>query len=73
VENDMTNKNVWLPTYGYGEWSILTTTDNKNKEIWESLGYTVHFLSDFHPFAENLGAVHCISKYLGREHSTENT
>ncbi len=48
------------------ECSALTITDNKNKEIWESLGYNVELLTDFHPFAEELGAVHCISKYLGR-------
>jgi hypothetical protein len=23
-------------------------------------------LGDFHPFAQNLGAVHCIKKYLAR-------
>lgn len=67
VENYSGNKKVWLPTYAYGQWTELVETDNKNKEIWESLGYTVEFLADFHPFAENLGAVHCIKKYLGRE------
>lgn len=67
VENYSDSKKVWLPTYGYGGWTDLAKTDNKNKEIWEGLGYTVEFLADFHPFAENLGAVHCIKKYLGRE------
>jgi len=59
-------KIVWLPTYGYGEWQSLAATDQKNKEIWEGLGFEVRMLGDFHPFAENLGAVHCIKKYLGR-------
>lgn len=61
-----TNKTVWLPTYGHGNWSSLTATDQQNKSIWESLGFTINLLGDFHPFAENLGAVHCIKKYLNR-------
>jgi hypothetical protein len=65
VQNAPTN-DVWLPTYGYGNWKELTKTDAANKKVWEDLGFTVHQLSDFHPFAENLGAVHCIKKYLGR-------
>jgi hypothetical protein len=28
--------------------------------------FAVSMLTDFHPFAENLGAVHCIKKYLRR-------
>ena len=60
------SKEVWLPTYGYGNWTELKKTDDANKQIWEGLGFTVHQLSDFHPFAENLGAVHCIKKYLAR-------
>lgn len=59
-------KTVWLPSYGYGDWSSLSKTDKANKQIWEKLGFEVHMLGDFHPFAENLGAVHCIKKYLKR-------
>jgi hypothetical protein len=59
-------KNVWLPTYGHGSWPELSKTDAANKRVWEQLGFTVHMLGDFHPFAENLGAVHCIKKYLAR-------
>lgn len=59
-------KRVFLPTYGHGNWTELVATDNKNKEIWEALGFEVVQLGDFHPFAENLGAVHCIKKYLKR-------
>jgi hypothetical protein len=59
-------KRVWLPTYGHGAWAELGATDQANKQIWESLGFAVTLLSDFHPFAENLGAVHCIKKYLAR-------
>ena len=57
---------VYLPTYGHGAWPELAATDQRNGEIWADLGYQVRFLADFHPFAENLGAVHCIKKYLGR-------
>jgi hypothetical protein len=60
------SKDVWLPCYGFGNWTSLSLTDAENKRIWESLGFQVQMLGDFHPFAENLGAVHCIKKYLAR-------
>lgn len=59
-------KTVWLPTYGYGDWSELKKTDEANKKIWENLGFNVVMLEDFHPFAENTGSVHCIKKYINR-------
>lgn len=59
-------KTVWLPAYGVGAWQHLEKTDQANQELWESLGFTVHLLPDFHIFAENSGAVHCITKYLKR-------
>jgi len=65
VQNGST-KDVWLPTYGYGNWAVLEKTDAANETIWNALGFTVHRLTDFHPFAESLGAVHCIKKYLAR-------
>lgn len=57
---------VYLPTYGHDKWAHLKTTDDENKRIWEQLGFQVRQLSNFHPFAQNLGAVHCIKKYLAR-------
>jgi hypothetical protein len=57
---------VYLPTYGHGGWAELAATDRANGEIWSDLGFEVSYLADFHPFAENLGAVHCIKKYLAR-------
>lgn len=57
---------VYLPTYGHGSWPELATTDEANGQIWAGLGFQVVYLADFHPFAENLGAVHCIKKYLSR-------
>jgi hypothetical protein len=57
---------VYLPTYGHGAWPELAATDEANGRIWAGLGYEVVYLADFHPFAENLGAVHCIKKYLAR-------
>jgi hypothetical protein len=57
---------VWLPTYGHGAWSDLAVTDEANRAIWEGLGFTVHQLADFNVFAQNLGSVHCIKKYLAR-------
>lgn len=57
---------VWLPTYGHGDWADLALIDAENKRIWEKLGFVVHQLADFHPFAQNLGSIHCIKKYLER-------
>lgn len=64
-------KTVWIPTYGHGNWKKLEKTDSKNVEIWESLGFTVNQLPNFHPFAANLGAAHCITKYLGRNENEQ--
>lgn len=61
------DKRVWLPTYGHGDWADLAIIDAKNKEIWQKLGFAVTELADFHPFAQNLGSVHCIKKYLKRD------
>jgi len=66
VEANGGSKSVWLPTYGHGSWPELQATDQENRRIWESLGFQVGMLADFHPFAFNLGAVHCIKKYLTR-------
>jgi hypothetical protein len=59
-------RRVWIPSYGHGPWAKLAATDRLNKQIWERLGYQVEMLPDFHPFAANLGAAHCIKKYLAR-------
>ncbi|WP_299701554.1 hypothetical protein [uncultured Pontibacter sp.] len=61
-----TEKTVWLPTYGHGNWEYLRKTDEANKQLWEKLGFKVIQLEDFHPFAEKSGALHCIKKYLRR-------
>jgi hypothetical protein len=58
---------VYLPTYGHGAWPELAATDEANGQIWTELGFQVVYLADFHPFAVNLGAVHCIKKYLSRD------
>ncbi len=57
---------VWLPTYGHRGWRELAVTDAANRRIWEKLGFTVHELTNFHAFAQRLGAVHCIAKDLAR-------
>ncbi len=66
VEITDTSQRVWLPTYGHGPWEDLQATDDANRAIWEELGFEVVQLGDFHPFAQNLGALHCIKKYLAR-------
>ncbi|MBA3898760.1 MAG: hypothetical protein H0X62_00890 [Bacteroidetes bacterium] len=63
---DETNKTVWMPTYGYGDWKVLQKTDDFNKKLWEDLGFKVILLGDFHPFIQNSGSLHCIKKYLER-------
>ena len=59
-------RQVWLPTYGYGAWEQMRTTDAENRQAWTNLGFTVHELPDFHPLAQSAGAVHCLKKYLRR-------
>jgi len=66
VQIDGSSKKVWLPSYGYGAWQELSATDDANRKIWRDLGFEVEMLEDFHPFAYNSGAVHCIKKYLSR-------
>lgn len=58
---------VWLPTYGHDTWDILSITDNINIQLWDDLGYKVIDLGDFHHFASQFGAAHCITKYLERQ------
>jgi hypothetical protein len=65
--DEVEGNHVWLPTYGHGAWSELTATDDANLRVWEELAFTVHQLADFNVFAQNLGSVHCIKKYLARE------
>lgn len=58
---------VFIPTYAHGPFAgTLAATGRRNAEIWEALGYEAVGLEDFHPFAINLGAAHCIKKYLAR-------
>jgi hypothetical protein len=64
--DDAEGNHVWLPTYGHGPWGELVATDEANRRIWEEHGFTVHQLADFNVFAQNLGSVHCIKKYLAR-------
>lgn len=66
VEIDDVRKRVWLPAYGFGAWPELQATDAANVAAWRDIGFEATLLTDFHPFAENLGSVHCIKKYLGR-------
>jgi hypothetical protein len=67
VENSQTvGKHVYLPTFGHGPQADLAAIDDEMKSLWESLGFTVHLLGDFNPFAARLGVVHCIKKYVTR-------
>lgn len=64
--SDDGQKRLLMPTYGHGEWASLRLVDQRNAEIFAQLGFEVVKLGDFHPFAANLGALHCIKKYLAR-------
>jgi hypothetical protein len=66
VQIDGAARDVWLPTYGHDELEPLREVDAEHKRIWQGLGFTVHQLGDFNPFAFNLGALHCIKKYIAR-------
>jgi len=57
---------VLLPTYGHAPFDWLRAVDAEMRRLWTDLGYEVRELANFHPFAESLGAVHCIKKYLER-------
>jgi hypothetical protein len=66
VQIDGETRDVWLPTYGHGVQRALEATDRSHRRTWEELGFAVHQLGDFNAFAYNLGALHCIKKYLAR-------
>jgi hypothetical protein len=59
-------KDVYLPTFGHEPYEDLAIIDAEMSELWESLGFTVHLLADFNPFARRQGVVHCIKKYVRR-------
>lgn len=59
-------RHVYLPTFGHGDRAELAAVDDEMRSLWEGLGFTVHLLGDFNPFAERQGVVHCIKKYLAR-------
>ena len=66
VQIDGDDRQVWLPTYGHGDNAELQVVDREHQRTWEELGFEVHRLGNFHPFAMQMGAVHCIKKYLAR-------
>jgi len=60
------SKRVWLPTYGHGKWKVLVSTDEMVRDVWRGLGFETRTLTDFHPFASNLGSLRCMAKCLER-------
>ncbi|MGH9180075.1 MAG: hypothetical protein ACRD0N_16205 [Acidimicrobiales bacterium] len=67
VENSATvGRHVYLPTFGHGPMASLAAVDDHMTALWDELGFTVHLLGDFNPFARRLGVVHCIKKYVDR-------
>jgi len=66
VQIDGDAHDVWLPTYGHDPAPALKKIDDEHVKIWTELGFNVHTLGNFHPFAQAQGALHCIKKYLER-------
>jgi hypothetical protein len=66
VQIDGDAKDVWLPTYGHEGTEALAAIDAHHAETWSKLGFNVHPLGNFHPFARASGALHCIKKYIAR-------
>lgn len=66
VENFDGGSHVYLPTFGHGPFAELAALDDQMEGLWQGLGFEVHRLGDFNPFASRQGVVHCIKKYLGR-------
>jgi hypothetical protein len=66
VQIEANARDVWLPTYGHGNFEELAAVDDEHEQIWSGLGFTVHRLGDFHQFARALGALHCIKKFIRR-------
>lgn len=44
----------------------LAALDDQMEQLWKGLGFQVHRLGDFKPFAFRQGVVHCIKKCLQR-------
>jgi hypothetical protein len=66
VQIDGDARDVWLPTYGHRDAKGLAKVDKSHADTWTEMGFGVHALGDFHPFAQAQGALHCIKKYLAR-------
>lgn len=49
-----------------GDWSNLKKYDDENERIWKSIGFNVEKLTNYLSFAEERGAVRCMSKVLYR-------
>ena len=60
-------KTVFMPHYGFGNFPEFAAIDDANIKIWQDREFKVISLGDYHSFASNLGAAHCITKYMGRE------
>lgn len=62
-------KRVYLPHFAYGDFAdSLATYENKNKEIWQNLGFEVIFIhGDFQKIAPNGGSLHCLTNDLKRK------
>ena len=67
VENSgAVGRHVYLPSFGHGDNLDLKVLDDEMAALWTKLGFTVHLLGDFSPFAARQGVVHCIKKYIAR-------
>ena len=60
------NNVVWMPTYGYGDWSDLSGVDDAAADRYKALGFTVNRLPNCTDLIHLGGAVHCLAKCLRR-------
>ena len=75
VQRSANQSIVFLPSYAhdysgetpYGTWINLKEAEEKNRQLWQKLGYEVHFLSDHLPLARLRGGPHCSVKILSRK------
>lgn len=67
IENTPIRKNVWIPSFHFGYDESLEAFDEINKKLWESLQFEVTLIqANFHKFAQNRGALHCLTNELKR-------
>ena len=65
VEVTEKSRRVWIPQYGKEEFPghhYLKSTDDRNRTVWESLGFQVNFIyGGQRAYAKFKGSIHCLT------------